>query len=80
MTLTFTILLGILVVIFGYTTFNLLSKNEKAEDIIVSQKSFIDKLDEHITFSNKLKKSKTIYPNLKKTTTNGRSKKKKKKE
>ena len=53
MTLTFTILLGILVVIFGYTTFNLLSKNEKAEDIIVSQKSFIDKLDEHITFSNK---------------------------
>ena len=30
MTLTFTILLGILVVILGYTTFNLLSKNEKA--------------------------------------------------
>ena len=28
--------LGLLVVILGYTTFNLLRKNEKAEDIIIS--------------------------------------------
>ena len=52
MMLTFTIILGVLVVILGYTTFNLLRKNEKAEDIIISQKTFIDKLDEHISFSN----------------------------
>jgi len=57
MILTFTIILGILVVILGYTTFNLLRKNEKAEDIMLSHKNFIDKIDEHITFSNqKLKK------------------------
>ena len=52
MILTFTIILGILVVILGYTTFNLLRKNEKAEDIILSQNTFIDKIDEHISFSN----------------------------
>ncbi len=52
MILTFTIILGILVVILGYTTFNLLRKNEKAEDIMLSHKNFIDKIDEHITFSN----------------------------
>ena len=44
---------GLLVVILGFTTFNLLSKNEKAEDIIISQQKFIDKVDEHITFSEK---------------------------
>ncbi|MCP4482039.1 MAG: hypothetical protein GY817_04445 [bacterium] len=52
MMLIFSIVLGILVVILGYTTFNLLRKNEKAEDIIISQKTFIDKIDEHISFSN----------------------------
>ena len=46
-------ILGILVVILGYTTFNLLGKNEKAEDILVSQQEFINKIDEHITFSEK---------------------------
>ena len=44
---------GLLVVILGFTTFNLLSKNEKADDIIISQQKFIDKVDEHITFSEK---------------------------
>ena len=53
MILTFTIILGILVVIFGYTTFNLLRKNENADDVIVSQNAFLDKIEEHITFSNK---------------------------
>ena len=46
-------ILGLLVVIFGYTTFNLLSKNEKAEDIIVSQNMFINKISEQIDISQK---------------------------
>ncbi len=45
--------LSLLVSILGYTTFNLLTKNETAEDIIVSQQEFIDKVEEHITFSEK---------------------------
>jgi uncharacterized membrane protein YukC len=48
-----TLILGLLVVIFGYTTFNLLRKNEKSEDIIVSQQKFINKVDEQVTFSEK---------------------------
>ena len=46
-------ILGILVVILGYTTFNLLRKNEKAEDIILSQNMFINKLSEQIDASQK---------------------------
>lgn len=45
--------LSLLVSILGYTTFNLLTKNETAEDIIVSQQEFIDKIEEYITFSEK---------------------------
>ena len=41
-------ILGILVVILGYTTFNLLRKNEKAEDIILSQNMFINKFSEQV--------------------------------
>lgn len=53
---TFIIILGLLVVILGYTTFNLLRKNEQAEDILVSYQEFINKLQEHITKSeNRLK-------------------------
>ena len=44
-------ILGLLVVILGYTTFNLLRKNEKAEDIIISQQEFIDKIKKQITFT-----------------------------
>jgi len=51
--LTFIIILGILVVILGYTTINLLRKGENAEDIIVSQQIFINKVDEQVTFSEK---------------------------
>ena len=47
------IILSLLVGIFGYATFNLLRKNEKAEDIIISQQVFINKVDEHVTFSEK---------------------------
>jgi hypothetical protein len=45
--------LGLLVVILGYTTFNLLRKNEKAEDIILSQNTFINKFSEQIDESQK---------------------------
>jgi hypothetical protein len=45
--------LGLLVVILGYTTFNLLQKNEKAEDIIISQNMFITKFTEQINNSQK---------------------------
>jgi len=46
-------ILGFLVVILGYTTFNLLRKNEKAEDIILSQNMFINKVSEQIDSSQK---------------------------
>ena len=46
-------ILGLLVVILGYTTFNLLRKNEKAEDIIISQSEFITKFSEQIDASQK---------------------------
>ena len=45
--------LGLLVVIFGYTTFNLLRKNEKAEDIIISQNTFIENISSQIDKSQK---------------------------
>jgi uncharacterized membrane protein YukC len=41
-------ILSLLVVILGYTTFNLLRKNEKAEDIIVSQDIFIENISSQI--------------------------------
>jgi hypothetical protein len=46
-------ILGVLVVILGYTTFNLLRKNEKAEDIIVSQNNFIKNISSQIDKSQK---------------------------
>ncbi len=53
MMLEIIIVLSLLVVIFGYTTFNLLRKNERAEDIIVSQQEFINKIDKQIIFTEK---------------------------
>ena len=42
--------------ILGYTTINLLRKNETAEDIIVSQKEFINKFRQMLdTSSSRLK-------------------------
>lgn len=38
--------LSVLVVIFGYTTFNLLKKNEKAEDIINNYESYMNKFND----------------------------------
>jgi predicted house-cleaning NTP pyrophosphatase (Maf/HAM1 superfamily) len=46
-------ILGILVVILGYTTFNLLKKNENAEDIIISYVDFYNKMSNEIEKSEK---------------------------
>tara|TARA_R110001592_G_scaffold32290_3_gene113303 strand:- start:761 stop:1033 length:273 start_codon:yes stop_codon:yes gene_type:complete len=57
MILIFTIILGILVVILGYTTFNLLRKNERAEDIIVQYNEYIGEFNKQLSFtSDRLKK------------------------
>jgi len=57
MILTFTIILGILVVILGYTTFNLLRKNERAEDIIIQYNEYIGEFNKQLSFtSDRLKK------------------------
>ncbi len=47
------IILGLLVVVLGYTTFNLLQKNERAEDIIFSYQEFIKNINEQINKSEK---------------------------
>lgn len=46
-------ILSVLVVVLGFTTFNLLKKNEKAEDVIVSYEKHIKEIDEGIQFINK---------------------------
>ena len=49
--------LGILVVILGFTTFNLLRKNEKQEDILTGYMSYLDQLSRIIEISDeRLKK------------------------
>jgi peptidoglycan hydrolase CwlO-like protein len=48
-----TYILGLLVVVLGYTTINLLIKNEKAEDVIVSQREFINEFQESIEDADK---------------------------
>lgn len=47
------IILSVLVVVLGFTTFNLLKKNEKAEDVLVSYEKHINEIDEVIQFINK---------------------------
>ena len=46
-------ILATLSVVLGFTTFNLLKKNEKAEDIVVSYLEYLDKLSRTIEISNK---------------------------
>jgi hypothetical protein len=49
--------LSVLVVILGYTTFNLLRKNERAEDIVVGYLIYLDKISKVIEAADaKLKK------------------------
>ena len=50
-------ILGVLVVVLGFTTFNLLRKNEKQEDILASYITYLDQLSRIIEVSDeKLKK------------------------
>jgi hypothetical protein len=44
-------ILAVLVVIFGYTTWNLLRKNEKAEDIINNYEGYMNKFSDTLTKS-----------------------------
>ena len=41
-------ILGVLVVIFGFTTFNLLRKNEKQEDILSGYLNYLDEISKTI--------------------------------
>ena len=59
-------ILGVLVVILGFTTFNLLRKNEKQEDILAGYVTYLDQLSRIIELSDeKLKKidEKGIFKN-----------------
>ena len=47
------IILSLLVVILGFTTFNLLRKEEKLEDIIVNQDNYIRNFDEQIGYAER---------------------------
>ena len=50
-------ILGVLVVVLGFTTFNLLRKNEKQEDILAGYITYLDQLSRMIEISDeKLKK------------------------
>lgn len=50
------IILSVLVITLGYTTINLLRKNEKQEDILVGYLDYLDKISRVIEVSdNKLK-------------------------
>ena len=50
-------ILSVMVVILGFTTFNLLRKNEKAEDILVGYLDYLDKMSKVIEVSDaRLKK------------------------
>ena len=51
--ITIVIALLILVVILGYTTFNLLRKNEKQEDILASYMTYLNKISDIIEESDK---------------------------
>jgi len=46
-------ILSVLVVILGYTTFNLLRKNEKAEDIIYSYREYMGRMNDIIYETDK---------------------------
>jgi hypothetical protein len=46
------IILSLLVVILGYTTFNLLRKNERAEDIIIQYNEYIGEFNKQLKFTS----------------------------
>ena len=45
------IILSLLVVILGYTTFNLLRKNERAEDIVTQYNEYLTEFNKQIKFT-----------------------------
>ena len=47
------IILSILVVVLGFTTFNLLRKNEKQEDILAGYMTYLNKISDTIEASDK---------------------------
>jgi hypothetical protein len=47
------VVLSLMVVILGYTTFNLLRKNEKQEDILMGYMSYLNKVSDIIEMSDK---------------------------
>ena len=47
------VILSLMVVILGYTTFNLLRKNEKQEDILLGYMSYLNKVSDIIELSDK---------------------------
>jgi hypothetical protein len=47
------VLLSILVVTLGFTTFNLLRKNEKQEDILAGYMTYLNKISDTIEMSEK---------------------------
>lgn len=49
--ITTIVILGFLVVILGYTTFNLLKKNEKLEEITTVYENFTEELSEALIYS-----------------------------
>tara|TARA_Y100000389_G_C17263360_1_gene414155 strand:+ start:189 stop:482 length:294 start_codon:yes stop_codon:yes gene_type:complete len=46
-------ILSIIVLILGYTTFNLLKKNERAEDIVLGYLDYLDKISRVIEVADK---------------------------
>lgn len=51
--ITLVIILGLMVVILGYTTFNLLRKNEKQEDILAGYMTYLNKISDTIEVADK---------------------------
>ena len=47
------IILGLMVVVLGFTTFNLLKKNERQEDILAGYMAYLNKISGIIDFSSK---------------------------
>jgi uncharacterized membrane protein YukC len=47
------IFLSVLVVVLGFTTFNLLRKNEKQEDILMGYMTYLNKITDYIEVTDK---------------------------
>jgi len=50
--ITAIVILSLLVVVLGYTTYNLLRKNEKQEDILASYLNYLDRISRVIEVSD----------------------------